>query len=169
MGEIEVIPQEMGRVFLNMVSNACYATDEKRRKAMENGNSYMPTLLLTTKRCEEHAEVGIRDNGMGMPAEVIEKIFLPFFTTKPTDKGTGLGLAMCSDIIRKHGGSIDVESEPGEFTLMTISIPLTPPLMDEEHQGEVPKDKGGPDGEDEFNGDQTDDGEQTEDMAEVEA
>ena len=169
MGEIEVIPQEMGRVFLNMVSNACYATDEKRRKAMENGNSYMPTLLLTTKRCEEHAEVGIRDNGMGMPAEVIEKIFLPFFTTKPTDKGTGLGLAMCSDIIRKHGGSIDVESEPGEFTLMTISIPLTPPLMDEEHQSEVSKDKGGPDGEDEFNGDQTDDGEQTEDMAEVEA
>ncbi len=128
MGEIEVIPQEIGRVFLNMVSNACYATDEKRRKVSESGDkSYMPTLLLTTKRHEDHVEIGIRDNGSGMPPEVIEKIFLPFFTTKPTDKGTGLGLAMCNDIVRKHGGSIDVESAPNEFTQMTVSLPLIPP------------------------------------------
>ena len=133
VGEIEVIPQEIGRVFLNMVSNACYATDEKRRKYAESGDkSYMPTLLLTSKRHEEHVEIGIRDNGTGMPPEVIEKIFLPFYTTKPTDKGTGLGLAMCADIIRKHGGSIDVQSEPGEYTQMTISLPLVHPVMEQE-------------------------------------
>ena len=95
MGELEVIPQELGRVFLNMVSNACYATDQKRRTAAEaGGDPYMPTLLLTTRREEDHAEVRIRDNGSGMPPEVIEKIFNPFFTTKPANEGTGLGLAM---------------------------------------------------------------------------
>ena len=127
MGEIEVIPQEMGRVFLNMVSNACYATDQKRRERVEANGDYMPTLLLSTRRLEEHAEIGIRDNGNGIPPEAVEKIFLPFFTTKPTDQGTGLGLAMCSDIVRKHGGNIRVESEPGQFTVMTVSLPLVRP------------------------------------------
>ena len=166
MGEIEVIPQEIGRVFLNMVSNACYATDEKRRKSVETGgNSYMPTLLLTTKRGEEYVEIGIRDNGTGMPPEVIEKIFLPFFTTKPTDKGTGLGLAMCSDIVRKHGGSIAVQSEPGEFTLMTISLPLAPPPtlgLDGEEQSASAGNLTDDDGVDE-------DEEEASEMAEVEA
>ena len=127
MGQIEVIPQEMGRVFLNMVSNACYATDQKRRETAETNGGYMPTLLLTTKRLEDHAEIGIRDNGNGIPPDALEKIFLPFFTTKPTDQGTGLGLAMCADIIRKHGGTIRVESEPGQFTVMTVELPLVPP------------------------------------------
>ena len=128
MGELEVIPQEIGRVFLNMVSNACYATDEKRRAAAEaNGNPYMPTLLLTTHRGEDHAEIRIRDNGKGIPPDVIEKIFNPFFTTKPANQGTGLGLALSSDIMRKHGGAIRVESEPGQFTEMTVELPLTPP------------------------------------------
>ena len=128
MGELEVIPQELGRVFLNVVSNACYATDEKRRLATEaDGDPYMPTLLLTTHRGEDHAEIRIRDNGNGIPPDVIEKIFNPFFTTKPTDQGTGLGLAMSSDIVRKHGGAIRVESEPGQFTEMTVELPLTPP------------------------------------------
>ncbi len=132
MGEIEVIPQELGRVFLNMVSNACYATDERRRSVAEgNGGSYMPTLLLTTRRAEEHAEVRIRDNGNGIPPDVLDKIFNPFFTTKPTDKGTGLGLAMSMDIVRKHGGAIRVETEPGQFTEMIIEIPLTPPATPE--------------------------------------
>ena len=165
-GEIEVIPQEIGRVFLNMVSNACYATDEKRRKLVEAGsNSYMPTLLLTTKRGEEYVEIGIRDNGTGMPPEVIEKIFLPFFTTKPTDKGTGLGLAMCSDIIRKHGGSIAVQSEPDEFTQMTISLPLAPPStlgLDGEEQQVSPRNSTDGDGVD---GNE----EEASEMAEVEA
>ena len=79
MGELEVIPQELGRVFLNVVSNACYATDEKRRLATEaDGDPYMPTLLLTTHRGEDHAEIRIRDNGNGIPPDVIEKIFNPF-------------------------------------------------------------------------------------------
>ena len=128
MGELEVIPQEIGRVFLNMVSNACYATDDKRRAAAEaNGNPYMPTLLLTTHRGEDHAEIRIRDNGKGIPPDVIEKIFNPFFTTKPANQGTGLGLALSSDIVRKHGGAIRVESEPDQFTEMTVELPLTPP------------------------------------------
>ncbi len=130
MGQLEVIPQELGRVFLNLVSNACYATDEKRRSIAEaGGDPYMPTLVLTTRRGDEHAEIRIRDNGSGMPQEVIEKIFNPFFTTKPANEGTGLGLAMSNDIVRKHGGTIHVESEPDQFTEMTVELPLTRPSV----------------------------------------
>ena len=134
MGEVEVIPQDMARVFLNMVSNACDATDERRRdlEQTDGGADYSPTVWLSTRRGEEFAEVRIRDNGTGIPPDVIEKIFNPFFTTKPTDQGTGLGLAMSSDIVRRHGGSIRVESEPGEYTEMTIEIPLTPVVMSED-------------------------------------
>ena len=148
MGELEVIPQELGRVFLNMVSNACYATDQKRRTAAEaGGDPYMPTLLLTTRREEDHAEVRIRDNGSGMPPEVIEKIFNPFFTTKPANEGTGLGLAMSSDIVRKHGGAIRVESEPDRFTEMIVEMPLTPPstvLVEEKETAAVAAQGDGP-------------------------
>ena len=129
-GELEVIPQDLGRVFLNMVGNACYATDEKRRASVESGGHgkrYMPTVRLSTKRHEDKLVVKIRDNGGGMPPDVVEKIFNPFFTTKPTGQGTGLGLAMSSDIVREHGGSIRVETEPGEFTEMIIDLPLVPP------------------------------------------
>ena len=128
-GEIEAIPQDLGRVFLNMVGNACYATDEKRRASMETesgAGAYSPTLLLSTKRTENHVVVRIRDNGNGMPLEVVEKIFNPFFTTKPTGQGTGLGLAISNDIVREHGGTIRVETEPGEFTEMIIELPLEP-------------------------------------------
>ena len=124
VGELEVIPQDLGRVFLNMVGNACYATDEKRRSMTE---TYFPTLTLNTSRDDEHVTIRIRDNGSGMPDDVKEKIFNPFFTTKPTGQGTGLGLAMSSDIIREHGGTIRVETEPGEFTEMIIELPLNPP------------------------------------------
>lgn len=120
-GEIEIVPQDMGRVFLNMVSNACYATDEKRRAS--DGSGYMPTLSLVTKREDDRIEVRIRDNGNGIPPDVIEKIFNPFFTTKPTDQGTGLGLALSNDIVREHGGTIRVASEPGAFTEMTVELP----------------------------------------------
>ena len=132
MGEMEVIPQDLGRVFLNMVSNACYATSEKRRVASEakgNGETYTPTLWMTTRRAEDHVDICIRDNGSGIPPDHIDKIFNPFFTTKPTDQGTGLGLAMSSDIVRRHSGTIRVESEPGQFTQMTIELPLTPPSV----------------------------------------
>ena len=139
MGDVQVIPQEIGRVFLNMVSNACYATDEKRRQGAESGvEGYMPTLVLATKRSEDHVEVRIKDNGNGIPQEAIDKIFNPFFTTKPTNKGTGLGLAMSNDIVRKHGGAIHVESEPGQYTVMTVELPLVPPrtLFGEEEEDE---------------------------------
>ena len=126
VGELEVIPQDLGRVFLNMVGNACYATDEKRRNMTDTTEMYFPTLTLKTERDDERVTIRIRDNGSGMPDEVKEKIFNPFFTTKPTGQGTGLGLAMSSDIIREHGGSIRVETEPGEFTEMIIELPLNP-------------------------------------------
>ena len=130
MGELEVIPQDLGRVFLNMVANACDATDEKRRGGgageMEGG-PYQPTLWIASKRDAERAVIRIKDNANGMPAEIVEKIFTPFFTTKPAGKGTGLGLAMSADIVREHGGTIQVNTEPGRFTEMVIDLPLDPP------------------------------------------
>ena len=129
MGEIDVNPQDLGRVFLNIVNNGCYATNEKRMILAENGggSDYSPTLWLSTRRDDDRFQIQIRDNGTGMPPEVIEKMFNPFFTTKPTDKGTGLGLSICNDIVRRHGGEILVKSEPGEFTEMTIDLPSHPP------------------------------------------
>ncbi len=133
-GLVEVIPQDLGRVFLNMVGNSCHAVDERRRKVEaekppDQGtvmDMYMPTLRLTTRRqAEDCFVIHIRDNGLGIPPDIVDEIFNPFFTTKPTDKGTGLGLAMSNDIIREHGGAIEVKSEPGEFTEMIIELPLT--------------------------------------------
>ena len=130
VGDFEAIPQDLGRTFLNIVGNACQATDEKRRRLAEAGvgfDGYAPTVWLSTRGREEDVEICIRDNGPGIPEDIIEKIFNPFFTTKPTNQGTGLGLAITSDIIRQHGGSIRVESEPDQYTEMTITIPRTPP------------------------------------------
>ena len=135
VGEIDVVPQDIGRVFLNMVANACDATAE-RRTAEETG--YEPSLLLTTKRLEEDIEIRIRDNGNGIPADVVDKIFNPFFTTKATDKGTGLGLAICTDIIRKHGGGIRVDSQPGEFTEMIIQLPTNPIILGDDETAGAP-------------------------------
>ena len=129
VGDIEAIPQDLGRVFLNMVGNSCQATDFKRVSIQEtprDGTPYMPTVWLETKRVGDRAHVIIRDNGDGIPPDVIDKIFNPFFTTKPTDKGTGLGLALSSDIVRTHGGAISVESEEGEYAQMTVDLPLRP-------------------------------------------
>ena len=122
-GQVPVISENIGRVILNMVGNACYATDEKRRGLAGNSDSYRPTLSLSTARKGDTVEIRIRDNGTGIPADVMEKVFNPFFTTKPADKGTGLGLSLSNDIVRQHGGSITPRSEPGEYTEMTISIP----------------------------------------------
>ncbi len=131
MGELDVNPQDLGRVFLNIVNNGCYATNEKRMTLTQagDGSDYSPTLWLSTRHDDERVHIKIRDNGTGMPPEVIEKVFNPFFTTKPTDKGTGLGLSICNDIVRRHGGEILVESQPGEFTEMTIDLPLRPPEL----------------------------------------
>ena len=130
VGDIEAIPQDLGRVFLNMVGNSCHSTDSKRVSILETPRGdtpYMPTVWLMTKRVGDRVQVMIRDNGDGIPADVVDKIFNPFFTTKPTDKGTGLGLALSSDIVRTHGGTISVDTEQGEFAQMTVELPLRRP------------------------------------------
>ena len=130
VGALAVVPQDLGRVFLNMVANACDATDEKRRtegEQQQEGGPYVPTLWISSKREAERIVIRIKDNADGMPPEVVEKIFTPFFTTKPAGKGTGLGLAMSADIVREHGGAIEVNTEPGAFTEMVIDLPLHPP------------------------------------------
>ena len=136
VGEMEVVSHDLGRVFLNMVHNACQATEEKRRQVeqadgSDAGNeSYTPTLWLKTRHQENGILIAIRDNGNGIPAEIIDKIFNPFFTTKPTDRGTGLGLAISSDIIRSHGGTVQVSSELGQYTEMAIELPKTKPSQE---------------------------------------
>jgi len=123
-GTIEVFPQEITRVFLNLISNGFYAVT---RRKMEIGNSgFEPTVTATTRNLGHAVEVRIRDNGTGIPAEVKEKMFNPFFTTKPAGEGTGLGLSMSHDIIvKQHGGRIDVETEPGRYTEFTVVLPRT--------------------------------------------
>ena len=126
-GSPEIISQDVGRVILNLVGNSCYATHQKRLRAVEQAGEgsqtdYRPQLLVSTKLDGEFVVIVIRDNGDGMPAEVQEKIFNPFFTTKPTDQGTGLGLAICNDIVLKHGGTIQVDSQEGEYTEMKVTL-----------------------------------------------
>ena len=125
LGTLEVVSQDVGRVFLNLVGNACYATNEKRLAT--DDESYEPTLAVTTRRMDDGVEVRIRDNGNGIPRDIVDKIFNPFFTTKPTDQGTGLGLALSADIVREHGGMIRVDTVPGEFTEMIVELSAAPP------------------------------------------
>ena len=125
MGEVSVVPEEMGRVFLNIVGNACYATDEKRQFNEDSPTSYVPTLWLKTKRHDDTVEIRIRDNGTGIPSDVVDRIFNPFFTTKPAGKATGLGLSLSDDIVRQHGGSITPVTELGAYTEMVISLPVS--------------------------------------------
>ena len=131
LGRIEIVSQEMARVFLNMVNNACHATNEKRGDP-DTDAGYVPGIWLSTRREADQIVVRIKDNGKGIPPDVREKIFNPFFTTKPTDEGTGLGLALSNDIVREHGGVIEVESEPGEYTEMAIRLPLEPVVAPQE-------------------------------------
>jgi signal transduction histidine kinase len=120
-GIIDLYPQEITRVFLNLISNGFYAAN-KRKETDEEG--FEPRLSATTKNLGSKVEIRIRDNGTGIPAEVKEKMFNPFFTTKPAGEGTGLGLSMSHDIIvKQHGGKIGVETEPGSFTEFIITLP----------------------------------------------
>ncbi len=122
-GMIDLYPQEITRVFLNLISNGFYAAT-KRKEAGEEG--FEPTLSATTKDLGNKVEIRIRDNGTGIPREVKEKMFNPFFTTKPAGEGTGLGLSMSHDIVvKQHGGKIDVDTEPGAFTEFIITLPRT--------------------------------------------
>jgi GAF domain-containing protein len=121
-GEVDIFPQDIRRALLNMISNGFYAAT--RRRAETNGGDYEPTLTASTKSLGDRVEIRIRDNGTGMPPDVKEKMFNPFFTTKPTGEGTGLGLSISHDIIvKQHGGSIEVDTQPGEFTEIRITLP----------------------------------------------
>ena len=123
-GMIEVFPQEITRVLLNLISNAFYAVT--RRKAENGSADFEPLVTATTKGRTDRVEISIRDNGTGIPPDVKEKMFNPFFTTKPAGEGTGLGLSMSHDIVvKQHGGTIEVTTEPGEFTEFTIVLPRT--------------------------------------------
>ena len=123
-GEVDLFPQEITRALLNLISNGFYAAT--KRKTEKNGGDYEPTLAATTKNLGDSVEIRIRDNGTGIPPEVKEKMFNPFFTTKPAGEGTGLGLSISHDIIvKQHGGSIEVDTQPGEFTEIKIILPRT--------------------------------------------
>jgi signal transduction histidine kinase len=111
IGNINIIPQEIGRVILNLINNAFYAVDEKRKSGIEN---YEPTVSVSTKKVTGKVEIKVTDNGNGIPQKVLDKIFQPFFTTKPTGQGTGLGLSLSYDIVRAHGGEIKVNTKEGE-------------------------------------------------------
>jgi GAF domain-containing protein len=129
-GTLDVFPQEITRVFLNLISNGFYAVAKRQ---MENHEApFEPSLSAATRNLGEAVEIRIRDNGTGIPAEVKEKMFNPFFTTKPAGEGTGLGLSMSHDIIvKQHGGRIEVETEPGQFTEFRIVLPRRRSLSDE--------------------------------------
>ena len=116
------MPQDVTRVFLNLFGNGFYAANKRRLSAKQPG--FRPTLRVTTRDLVDRVEVKVRDNGIGMPPEVKEKLFQPFFTTKPTGEGTGLGLSISYDIVtQQHGGTIDVESEPNNYTEFTVRLP----------------------------------------------
>ena len=121
-GQVDLFPQEITRVLLNVISNGFYACTQ--RKAKVNGGNYKPMLAAATKNLGDRVEIKIRDNGIGIPPEVKEKMFNPFFTTKPPGEGTGLGLSISHDIIvKQHGGSIEVDTQPGEFTEIRVILP----------------------------------------------
>jgi signal transduction histidine kinase len=120
-GVAEVFPQEITRVFLNIISNGFYAAT---KRAADAGNGFQPIVKAATRNLGDRVEIRIRDNGMGIASEVKEKIFNPFFTTKPAGEGTGLGLSMSHDIVvKQHRGTIDVVTEPGVFTEFIITLP----------------------------------------------
>ncbi len=117
--KVNVVPQDIGRVILNLINNAFYATSEKKKQQKE---SYMPEVIVITKKLVNGIEIRVRDNGNGIPQNVLDKIFQPFFTTKPTGEGTGLGLSLSYDIIKAHGGELKVETNQGEGTEFIIQL-----------------------------------------------
>ena len=129
-GEVDVFPQDITRVLLNLISNGFYAAT--KRKARADSDGYEPILAVATKNLGDRVEISIRDNGPGIPPEVKEKMFNPFFTTKPAGEGTGLGLSISHDIIvKQHGGSIEVDTQPGEFTEIRVVLPRVAAFLPE--------------------------------------
>jgi two-component system NtrC family sensor kinase len=122
--KIKVISQDIGRVFLNIINNAFYAVASKAQRG-ENG--FVPEVILKTKKLSDKVEIRIKDNADGIPRDVLDKIFQPFFTTKPSGQGTGLGLSLSYDIITKgHGGHLAVDTKDGEGTEFIIELPIKP-------------------------------------------
>ena len=127
IGKIDIIPQDVGRVILNLITNAFYAVDEKKK---QEPAGYEPTISVSTSRSlssgEDRGEVliSVKDNGPGIPKKVIDKVFQPFFTTKPTGEGTGLGLSLAYDIVKAHGGELKVETKEGEGSIFKIQLPI---------------------------------------------
>jgi signal transduction histidine kinase len=127
IGNINIIPQDIGRVILNLITNAFYAVTEKKK---QNPDGYEPIVTVTTKRLSSplgdggKIEIRVADNGNGIPQKVLDKIFQPFFTTKPTGQGTGLGLSLSYDIIKAHGGEIKVQAKEGEGAEFIVRLSL---------------------------------------------
>jgi two-component system NtrC family sensor kinase len=120
--KINIIPQDIGRVLLNLFNNAFYGVTEKKKQA---GEEYKPTVSVSTKKIDGKIEIRVKDNGIGIPQKVVDKIFQPFFTTKPTGQGTGLGLSLSYDIIKAHGGEIKVETKEGQYAAFIVELPKT--------------------------------------------
>ena len=121
---IKIIPQDIGRVILNLLTNAFYVVDEKKTLRQAQGDThYEPTVSISTKKLNDKVEIRVSDNGNGIPQKVLDKIFQPFFTTKPTGQGTGLGLSLSYDIVKAHGGELTVETKEGEGSIFIIYIP----------------------------------------------
>ena len=132
IGNINIIPQDIGRVILNLITNAFYAVTERNastfRQAQSNTGSsvqpYEPTVSVSTKKLNETVEIRVKDNGNGIPQKALDKIFQPFFTTKPAGQGTGLGLSLSYDIVKAHGGELKVETKEGEGSEFIIQLPV---------------------------------------------
>ena len=127
-GSINVIPQDIGRVLLNLLNNALYAVNEKKKltdgAGIIDGEQYEPTVAVSTRKLPGSVEISVKDNGNGIPKQVMDKIYQPFFTTKPTGQGTGLGLSLSYDIIKSHGGEIEVKTQEGKCTEFIIQLPI---------------------------------------------
>ena len=119
--KIDILPQEIGRVLLNLYNNAFYAIIEKQK---QNTTGYEPTVIINTKKVIDKVVIRIKDNGPGIPQNIVDKIFQPFFTTKPTGSGTGLGLSLAYDIVKAHGGELKVETREGEGSEFIIHLPI---------------------------------------------
>ena len=122
IGVIKIISQDIGRVILNLITNAFYSLNEKKKRLPDN---YEPTLAVSTRKFGDKVDITVRDNGDGIPQKILDKIFQPFFTTKPTGQGTGLGLSLSYDIVTKgHGGELKVHTKEGEYTEFRIILPV---------------------------------------------
>ncbi len=133
IGLINVIPQDIGRVILNLITNAFYAVSTSAPKSPKGDYPYAPTVIVSTKLIKspigdlgaKWVEISVSDNGPGIPTHILDKIFQPFFTTKPTGQGTGLGLSLSYDIVKAHGGELKVETKEGEGSVFTIQLPVS--------------------------------------------